>query len=119
MTTGYDFRPKNGLISAITKGQNTLVTLTENHFYTLSEIVSFRISKDSGMVQLNNKYGKIVSLTDDTITVDIDSLDFNSYIHAGEDIPHPAMVIPAASGIIEGQIARTTLQDVFDNVPTN
>lgn len=120
-TTGTTFTPFLEYISAIVQGQTTALTFTEDHRFSVGEYVSFRVSKNYGMIQLNNQRGLVLAITSDTITVDIDSSNYTPYIYPADNpdkIVFPAVAVPAGSGIIPNSNPRTVnLQDCFDNVP--
>lgn len=112
--------PAYALISDITRGQQTVITLEAAHSFSIGEIVSFRVSKPYGMVQLNNRQGLVRSIGDLSITVEIDSLGFDPFVNAGESVTFPAMVVPSASGIIPNSNPSTvTLADAFDRIRSN
>lgn len=113
------FVPKYFLIQSVTKGQNTLVTFTEDHDYKLGEYVSFRCSQVNGMFQINEKRGKVLALTSDTITVDIDSTNYSDFNYTLEVQILP-IAVPAGSGLSVGQYTPyIILDDCFDNIRTN
>jgi len=108
-------------ISDISKAKQAVVSYDTDHPYTLGEIVSFRVSKPYGMVEMNNKQSRVVDLTSDTITTEIDSTNFRTFVlPPEEDIVYPALTVPAGSGIIPGLYTPTVnLEDAFDNRPTS
>ena len=112
---GADFIPNLQYITDITQDIQALVTFADNHNFTLWEWISFRVPQANGMIQLNNQKALIVALTPNTVTIDVDSLDFYPFISV-QDPQIPCVAVPAGSGIIQGQ-AATTLEDAFDNRP--
>lgn len=116
--TDYVFSPSYKFISAITNAQNAVVTCTEDHNFTDGEYVSFRVSKPFGMYEINEKTAKVLSHTSDSITVDLDTLQLNSFIYPVSGKTSPPMVVPAGSGILPDYYPPTvTLIDSFDNRP--
>jgi hypothetical protein len=115
------FYPRYSFISDITLGQFSVITFTADCDFTDGEIVSFRVSREAGSREFNNQQARVLSHTNNTITVDIDSTNYTPFISLGENqLVFPSMVVPAGSGIIPGQATATiNLQDAFDNVPTN
>ncbi len=116
--TNYSFVPKYFLIQSIEKGLNTVVTFTEDHDYSVGEYVSFRCTNRirNGMVEINNKRGKVLEMTADTITVDIDSSNFTPFIFDLE-VAQPPLACPAGSGVKPGEYTPTViLEDCFDNI---
>lgn len=113
------YTPSLAYITDISNAINAVVTFTEDHPYVIGEIISFRVSRDSGMWQINNKQARVLDTTDDTVTVQLDSLSFDPFIDV-DDIQKPAIAVPSASGIIPGEYVPTvTLRDAFDNQPIN
>jgi len=117
----HEFVPFVMVISNITKGQNTLVQFPSAHNFFLNEIVSFRVSKPYGMTQLNRQSGKVIALTTNSITVDIDSLGYYSFIVPGSLLgTTPPCAVPSASGIdFLSNVPTVILSDSFDNRPTS
>lgn len=112
---GTDFIPNLQYISNITQAIQAVVTFTTNHNFTLGEWISFRVPPPNGMIQLNNEKGKIISLTSDTVTINVDSLQFYPFIYVVNG-QVPCVAVPAGSGIIPGT-STVTLEDAFDNHP--
>lgn len=120
-TAGYDNNnpyPVLRYITAVTQGQTTTITTDEDHDFTVGEIISFRVSPPFGMVELNNLSGLVLSITSDTVTVDINSLNWTPFVNAGIYVQKPAVVVPSSSGVIPNSIPRqTSLFDAFDIIP--
>ncbi len=116
----YEFVPRFFYINAITRGQTTTVQFTEDHDYTDGEIISFRVSPPYGMFEMNNKQARVLSHTADTVTVEIDSLNFNAFIYPVSGLNTPPVAVPAGSGIIPSSDPPTmNLEDCFDNTRTD
>lgn len=114
--TNYSFVPKYFLIQDITRGLVTVVTFTEDHDYKLGELVSFRCSEANGTREINNQRGKVLALTNDTISVDIDSTNYSPFVFDLE-VAQLALACPAGSGVKEGEYVPTViLDDCFDNI---
>jgi hypothetical protein len=112
---GTDFIPNLQYITNITQASPAVVTFSDNHNFTVAEWISFRIPPPNGMIQLNNQKAKILSITDTTVTIALDTLDFYPFIYV-QDPQVPCVAVPAGSGIIQGT-ATVTLEDAFDNQP--
>lgn len=112
---GSDFIPNLQYITNITQAVQAVVTFSENHDFTLSEWISFRVPQANGMIQLNNQKGLIVALTPNTVTIDVDSLQFYPFIYV-QNGQIPCVAVPAGSGFPAGSVT-VTLEDAFDNVP--
>ncbi len=115
------FFPRKAFINDITNAQQSVVTFTENHDFLISEIVSFRVTKDFGMFEINNKSGKILDKTDNSITVNIDSTTWTTFDYSSLDMPGttPPVCVPSASGVVKSEIPQTNLDDSFDNRRTD
>lgn len=115
----YEFVPRYKFITDITNAQNAVITCDENHNFSDGEIVSFRVEKPYGMYEINNRQARVLSHTDNTITIELDTLHFNTFIYPVSGKNTPPVVVPAGSGIIPNQyVATVSLQDCFDNTRT-
>lgn len=113
---GANFIPNLQYIVNITQAIRAVVTFSEDHNFTLGEWISFRVPPENGMIQLNNQKGHIVELTSDTVTIDVDSLQFYPFIYT-QNGQVPCVVVAAGSGIIP-RTTTVTLEDAFDNRPS-
>ncbi len=112
------FTPSLVYITDITRSQNAVVTFSTSHSFVDGEIISFRVSKASGMWQINNLQAKVLSHSSGAVIVDLDTSSFDPFIEVS-NIQYPALAVPSASGIIPGQyVATVTLEDAFDNAVT-
>ncbi len=112
---GANFIPNLQYITDITQAQQAVVTFLDNTNFTLWEWISFRIPPGNGMIQLNNQKARIISLTPNTATIDVNTLGFFPFI-SYSDPQIPCIAVPAGSGV-EPLFASTTLEDAFDNEP--
>ena len=111
--------PNLQYINAITLGTTTTFGFTANHNFSAGENVSFRVSKPYGTQELNNKKGTILSLTSNTITVNLDSTNYTPFIYPVSGRNTPPVCVPSSSGIIPNSSPPTVnLEDAFDNVRT-
>jgi hypothetical protein len=106
-------------INSISNSQYAVIGFIEEHNFTLGENVSFRCSKPYGMVEINNRMGRVLELTSDTITVDIDTSNFSPFVYPPVGtVVEVALAVPSSSGIIPELYPPTvTLEDAFDNRP--
>lgn len=113
--------PRYSFINGITNAQYAEVSFTAPHDFTVSEIVGFRVDRSFGMYEINRMRGKVLSITETTITVDIDTTNFNAFDYSSlnEPFTSPPVCVPSASGIVinNGGIPQTSLIDAFDNRP--
>lgn len=117
MVTNVIF-PQKAFINALTNAQQAVATFTVDHDFTLGEIVSFRVTRSFGMFQINRRRGTVVALTSDTITVTIDSSDWDAFDFSALDDPGttPPMCVPCCSTRIPGsEPPQIAINDAFDN----
>lgn len=115
---GHVLYPTFMYVNAITNAQNAVVTFTANSDFTDGEYVSFRVTKDFGMYEINQQRGKVLSHTDNTITVDIDTLSYNPFNYAliNTTGTTPPTCVPAGSGVIpDSDPSTVNLYDSYDN----
>lgn len=110
--------PQKAFINAITNAQNAVATFTDDHDFIVGEIVSFRVTPKFGMFQINNRTGIVTSLTSDTITVDIDSSDWDAFDYSLLDTSGttPPVCVPCCSSKVPGSNPpKVVIDDAFDN----
>lgn len=115
---GYRIYPQLAYINAITNQNEAVVTFTSNHDFVLGQIVSFNVTPAFGMFEIQGKKGKVIALTSDTITVDINTTTWNAFNYLALNDPGttPPTCVPVSSGVIPNQYPETiNLQDAFDN----
>ncbi len=119
MSAGYEFVPRYRFIVDITNAQYAVVAFSADHNFVDGEIVSFRVTPPFGMSEMNNLQTQVLSHTDDTITVNIDSSFWTPFIYPVSGKVTPPVCVPSAAGLIPGLYTPTVnLQDCFDNVRT-
>jgi len=114
-----EFYPKLAFIEGITNALQAVVTFTEDCDFIDNEIISLRVSRPYGMVEMNNRQVKVLSHTSDTVTIDVDSTNFTPFSIPGDlhGTTTPCAV-PSASGVdLSSPVPRTILEDAFDNLP--
>lgn len=110
--------PKKAFINAITNAKKAVITFTEDHDFSLGEIVSFRVGSPFGMFQINNKQGRVLDLDSTSITVDIDTTDWDAFDYSvlNEDGTTPPVCVPVGSSIIpDTSPVKTNQKAAFDN----
>lgn len=87
-------------IEAITNASPAVVTTVDDHDYVAGMIVTFLIPIQFGMVQLNGLNIQVLEVTDNTLTLNLDSTNFSvfSYPSPLPSAYTPPSVIPSASG---------------------
>lgn len=108
------FFPRKAYINAISNEKECVVGFTENHDYIVGEIVSFRVTPKFGMFEINKKRGKVLSKTDDTITVDVNTKDWTPFDYSAlNDLgTTPPICVPVSSGVLNSVVI---IDDAFDN----
>lgn len=94
--------PRNRIITNISQASQAIVTLAVSHSFSVGELITFNVSSDFGMTELDGLRGEIVSTGDadangftNTITVDIDTSAFTAFAYpAATAIPltHPQVI---------------------------
>lgn len=124
--------PRWNYIANITKAAQAVVYFTSKNDYTVGEIVSFRVSSDFGMQQINNKAARVLSVTNSatvsSITLDLDTTGYTTFAFPTSAVAaagvSPAVTVPSSSGVIPDstgsatnpqQPPGTNLLDSFDN----
>ena len=91
--------PSRNFITKISKAKNGVVSLSKKHTYTVGQLMHFSVPSSFGMVQIDQKTAKIVSVTDYTITVDHNTTSYTTFAFPA-DVAVPATrlfatVVPA------------------------
>lgn len=114
----YAFYPRYQEISSITNDKQATVSFLGTHDFTPGEIVGFRVGQAFGMKEIDRMRGKVLEISIDSITVDIDTSTWTPFSLANLDEPgtSPPVVVPSSSGLVPGaSIPQTNLADSFDN----
>lgn len=117
----YAIYPRFGYITDISNARNAEITFSEEHDFTDGEYVSLRVTAPFGMFEANNKIVRVLSHTDDAITVELDTTFYTPFIFpAVQTKVTPPVAVPSSSGIIPNLYPKTmNLEDSFDNRRTN
>ncbi len=123
--------PRWNYVAMITKATQAVVYFTAKNDFTPGEIVSFRVSSDFGMTQINNKAARVLSVTNSStvssITIDLDTTGYSTFAFPTSAVAaagvSPAVCVPSSSGVVPLNGSATTpqqppgtnLQDAFDN----
>lgn len=123
--------PRWSYIANISAASQGVVYFTGKNDYTPGEILSFRVSSDFGMEQMNNVQARVLSVTNSStvssVTIDYDTSGFTAFAFplsatAAAGVS-PAVVVPSSSGVVPDsgsatipQIPEgTNLRDSFDS----
>lgn len=68
------------VISSITNDFPAIVTTTTNHQYITGMIIRLNIPQGYGMQEANQKYGKIIKLSDTTYSIDLDTTYMDPFL---------------------------------------
>ncbi len=110
--------PQLAYITGITQAIQGVITFAADHEFTIGEIIGLRIAPQFGMIQLNNKDVRVIDVSSNTVTIDVNTNHFNPFINAGTSVQYPCIAVPSASGIVPNAIPpQTNLKDRFDNLP--
>jgi hypothetical protein len=114
------FYPRWRYINSISLAAQAVVQFTVDHDFTVGEVVSFRVSSDFGMDEINNVQGIVQSVTASTITLDIDSSAFTAFAFPTSAIAaagvSPAVCVPVGAGPTpNGNPPGVSVNAAFDN----
>ncbi len=87
-------------IASITNAYPMVVTTVNDHGYVSGMVVTFLIPISFGMIELNNLSGQVIGVTNDTLTINLDSISFTPFAYPSP-LPSaytPPSVIPYSSG---------------------
>lgn len=87
-------------IASITQANPMVVTTVNDHGYPTGIMVKFLIPTQFGMVQLNSVTAQVIGVTNNSLTINVDSTSFTAFAYPS---PLPsaytsASVIPNSSG---------------------
>lgn len=111
--------PRYKYIANITKASQAVVYFTAKNDFTAGEIVSFRVSSDFGMDEINNKQARVLSVTNSatvsSITIDLDTSGYTTFAFptsaAAAAGVSPAVCVPSSSGVVPSNGSATVPQD--------
>lgn len=110
--------PSTLLITGITQSSPMVITFTVPSSgadtYILGQLVRLTVPKTWGMYQANGLIGKIISLGASTMTLNIDSSQFDPFIYNPTSSETPASLAPAGSQNL--QFNNTTNQVPFQSL---
>lgn len=112
------FYPVPRLVNDITNAFNAVVTFTEDHGYLDGQLLRFHVPKAYGMIEISNKQARVLSHTDETITIDIETTNFTPFVYPASSDEYPPNTVPIGSGIEPGAyVKETNLRCTFDHRP--
>jgi hypothetical protein len=107
-----DYQPSRFVISAITPGATTTVTMTPsttggttvNPNYVIGQLVRFNIPKSYGIQQINEQTGYVLSIPSSTqVVVNINSSFYDAFISSPTDTSQDPQIV-AVGDINQGYI---------------
>ena len=106
--------PSTLLITDITQSFPMVVSFTVpatgSNTYVTNQLVKLFVPKSWGMFQANGLSGKILSITDSTMTLNLDSTLFDAFVDGSFSEESPASLSPAGS-------RNLTYSNTTDQVP--
>lgn len=110
--------PQLAYITNITQANPGVITFSDDHEFTIGEVIGLRVSQPFGMIQLNNQEVKVIATSPTTVTIDVNTMHFNTFINAGTSVQYPCIAVPSSSGVVPNAIPpQTNLLDRYDNLP--
>jgi hypothetical protein len=86
----------------------------------VGEVISFKVGKYNGMVELNNQQAIVQEITTFTVTVPIVSANYTAFVVPLKLPAFPAIAVPVGTANVPQSIPmQSNLQDTFDNKPYN
>lgn len=123
--------PRWSYVAMITKATQAVVYFTGKNDYTPGEILSFRVSEDFEMLEMNNVQARVLSVTNSatvsSVTLDWDTSGYTTFVFPASAVAlsgvSPAVAVPSSSGVVPDngsasvpQIPEgTNLRDAFDS----
>jgi len=118
------YKPSRFVISAITLGENTVVTTSVDHNFVVGNLCRLLIPNGYGSVQLSGKTGMVISVpTQNSVILDLTSIYANLFISAS--LPQQPQIIAIGdynSGAINANGRMNTSTDIpgsFINISPN
>lgn len=109
------YQPSRFVISAITLGTTTLVTMTIATNYLIGQAVRFIIPPSFGTRQLNEQQGLVISIPEpNQVVVNIDSSKYDAFIASSATTQAQIMAI---GGVNSGSINANGNQNTATNIP--
>lgn len=78
-------------IASVTQSNPMILTTTKDHGYVAGMMVTFFIPNQFGMVELNSKNVQVIEITNDTLTINLDSTNFSVFSYPS---PLPSAYTP-------------------------
>jgi hypothetical protein len=123
--------PRWGYVANISQAAQAIVSFTAKNDFTPGENVSFRVSSDFGMDEINNRSARVLSVTNSStvssVTLDLDTTGFTAFTFPTSAVAaagvSPAVCVPSSSGVVPDSGSATVpqeppgtnLRDAFDN----
>jgi hypothetical protein len=102
-----DYQPSRFEISAISLGQTTTVTTSEDHNYVIGQLVRLLIPSFYGTYELSGQQGYVISIpASDQIIISIDSSSYTTFISSPTYGPTAPQIV-AIGDLNSGQIDQT------------
>lgn len=87
------------IITNISRSRQAVVTIVDSdeNTYIPGQLLYFSVPTTYGMFQINGLTGQIIEINNNNFTVDINSIDFNTFVIPSNFKEKPATVSPAGS----------------------
>lgn len=120
------FYPKLDGITKISQAAQAVVTFAVSHTFTAGEFIGLRVPTGFGMVEADLQDARVLSTTQFTVTLDLDTTGYTAWTWPASAIPQIngfAHAVPSSSGVVPfagsatvpAQPPGTNLLDAFDN----
>jgi hypothetical protein len=109
------YKPSRYVISAITLGQETLVTTTTDHNYVIGQQVRLLIPPSFGIRELNEQSAYVLDIPNsDEVLLNISSLNMNPFISSSATTKAQILAI---GDINNGKSANDDIKDLSTLIP--
>ena len=123
--------PRWAYIANISQATQAVVSFTAKNDYTPGELLSFRVPSEFGMLELDEKQARVLSVTNSatvsSVTLDLNTSGYTAFAFPTSAVAaagvSPAVAVPSASGVVPDNGSATVpqeppgtnLRDAFDS----
>jgi len=103
-------------ITAVTREKNAVITTAVNHGWIVGNTIQCLVPKEYGMRQLTGIVGTVLSYTSNTVTVNIDTTNFDAFVVptvSALTVLDPAVIMPVGdnnTGYVTANVSDPALQ---------
>lgn len=108
------YEPSKFFISAITLGETTTVTTTEDHNYVIGQLCRLLIPSANGTYQLNQQTGYVISIpASNSVVLKINSVGYDSFVTSSQPTqPQIVAIGDVNSGLTNSLLNTNTATNI-------